>query len=109
MKILVRYHDGAVPLTILPQGDWIDLCAAETVTMHAGEFRIISLGVSMQLSRSRGAAPDSCRTSGSPGKECKGDGESLFYWDCGSFILLRDVNVMLKNDTIIFPMHIILD
>ena len=35
--------------------------------------------------------------------------ESLFYWDCGSFILLRDVNVMLKNDTIIFPMHIILD
>ena len=49
MKILVRYYDGAVPLTILPQGDWIDLCAAETVTMHAGEFRIISLGVSMQL------------------------------------------------------------
>lgn len=49
MKILVRYHDDAVPLTILPQGDWIDLCAAETVTMHAGEFRIISLGVSMQL------------------------------------------------------------
>ena len=49
MKILVRYHDGAVPLTVLPQGDWIDLCAAETVTMHAGEFRIISLGVSMQL------------------------------------------------------------
>ena len=49
MKILVRYHDGAVPLTILTQGDWIDLCAAETVTMHAGEFRIISLGVSMQL------------------------------------------------------------
>ena len=36
-------------LVILPQGDWIDLCAAETVTMHAGEFRIISLGVSMQL------------------------------------------------------------
>ena len=37
MKILVRYHDGAVPLTILPQGDWIDLCAAETVTMHLPE------------------------------------------------------------------------
>ena len=35
--------------------------------------------------------------------------ESLFYWDCGSFILFRDVNVMLENDTIIFPMHIILD
>lgn len=56
MKILVRYHDGAVPLTILPQGDWIDLCAAETVTMHAGEFRIISLGVSMQLPEGYGGA-----------------------------------------------------
>ena len=22
--------------------------------------------------------------------------KSLFYWDCGSFILLRDVNVMLR-------------
>ena len=35
--------------------------------------------------------------------------KSLFYKESGSFILLRDVNVMLKNDTIIFPMHIILD
>nr|DAO31452.1 MAG TPA: hypothetical protein [Caudoviricetes sp.] len=22
--------------------------------------------------------------------------KALFYWDCGSFILLRDVNVMLR-------------
>ena len=34
MKILVQYHDGAVPLTILPQGDWIDLCAAEKGPAH---------------------------------------------------------------------------
>lgn len=35
--------------------------------------------------------------------------KSLFYRDCGSFILLRDASVMLKNDTIIFSTHIILD
>ena len=35
--------------------------------------------------------------------------KSLFYKESGSFILLRDVNVMLKNDTIILPTHIILD
>ena len=35
--------------------------------------------------------------------------KSLFYRDCGSFILLRDASVMLKNDTIIFSTYIILD
>lgn len=33
----------------MPNGDWCDLCAAERVEMKAGEFRIISLGVAMQL------------------------------------------------------------
>lgn len=49
MKILIRYHEGATPLELLDRGDWIDLKAAETVTMKAGEYRIISLGVSMKL------------------------------------------------------------
>nr|DAH48485.1 MAG TPA: hypothetical protein [Caudoviricetes sp.] len=35
--------------------------------------------------------------------------EALFYGLCGSFILLRDVAVMLKNRAVIFPTHIILD
>ena len=30
-------------------GDWVDLRAAETVEMKAGEHRLISLGVSMKL------------------------------------------------------------
>lgn len=30
-------------------GDWIDLRAAETVEMKAGEFKLIKLGVAMQL------------------------------------------------------------
>lgn len=49
MTIQVRYHEGASPLAKLPQGDWIDLRAAETVDMKAGEYRLISLGVSMKL------------------------------------------------------------
>ena len=49
MKILVRYHGDVPPIEKIPQGDWIDLRAAETVSMQAGEYRLISLGVSMQL------------------------------------------------------------
>ena len=49
LVIEVRYHAELPPLEKLPQGDWIDLRAAETVDMKAGEFRLISLGVSMKL------------------------------------------------------------
>ena len=38
----LRYIDG--------KSDWIDLRAAEEVHLKAGEFRLISLGVSMRLS-----------------------------------------------------------
>ncbi len=37
----LRYIDG--------KSDWIDLRAAETVEMKAGEFRLIPLGVAMKL------------------------------------------------------------
>ena len=52
--IKVRYHDDfpgdkLLEIESLEQGDWIDLRAAETVEMKAGEFRLISLGVSMKL------------------------------------------------------------
>ena len=49
LTIQVRYHADIPPLEKLPQGDWIDLRAAETVEMKAGEYRLISLGVSMRL------------------------------------------------------------
>ena len=42
-----------VPALVLPDrisvGDWIDLRAAEDVNLKAGEFKLISLGVSMKL------------------------------------------------------------
>ena len=50
MEIQIRYHDDELPrLCALEGGDWIDLRAAERVELKAGEFRIISLGVSMKL------------------------------------------------------------
>lgn len=50
MKILIKYHDKEMErLCKIKQGDWIDLRAAETVEMKEGEYKLISLGVSMQL------------------------------------------------------------
>ncbi len=49
MEIKVRYHADIYPLEKTDKGDWIDLRVAEDVEMKAGEFKIISLGVSMKL------------------------------------------------------------
>ncbi len=51
MKIHIKYHVKDLPplCPIDGKSDWIDLRAAETVEMKAGEYRIISLGVSMKL------------------------------------------------------------
>ncbi len=49
MEIKVKYFADTPPLTILPNGDWIDLRTAEEVTMNAGDFRRIPLGVAMEL------------------------------------------------------------
>lgn len=49
-KILVRYHNDKIDkIEKISKGDWIDLRAAETVELKAGDFKIISLGVSMKL------------------------------------------------------------
>ena len=44
-------EDGQVvdPVEHLDCGDWIDLRAAETVELKAGEFKLIPLGVAMEL------------------------------------------------------------
>ena len=50
LEIKIKYHDVELgKIEKIPVGDWIDLRSAETVTMEAGQFRIISLGVSMKL------------------------------------------------------------
>ncbi len=50
MNIEIKYHNPNIDqITAIAQGDWLDLRAAETVEMKAGEFKLISLGVSMKL------------------------------------------------------------
>ena len=49
MEIKVRYHADIDPIEKTEKGDWLDLRAAEDVWMLPGDFKIIPLGVSMQL------------------------------------------------------------
>lgn len=50
MEIKIKYFDDEIEkISQFDKGDWIDLRAAETAHMKAGEFRLISLGVGMIL------------------------------------------------------------
>lgn len=50
MKIKIKYLDDSIQkISAISKGDWIDLRAAETVSLKKGEFRLIPLGVAMQL------------------------------------------------------------
>jgi len=50
MEIKIKYHNSELEkIQEITVGDWIDLRAAERVELKAGEFRMISLGVSMKL------------------------------------------------------------
>jgi dUTP pyrophosphatase len=50
-NIKIVYHTDRIDKLAYIDGksDWIDLRAAEEVEFHAGEFKLISLGVSMEL------------------------------------------------------------
>lgn len=49
-QIVIKYHNTSLPkLTKMEKGDWVDLCAAKSLTMNAGDYCVISLGVSMKL------------------------------------------------------------
>lgn len=50
-EIRIKYHNKDIEKikNIEGKSDWYDLRAAEDVTLKAGEFKLISLGVSMQL------------------------------------------------------------
>ena len=49
MEILIKYHADIDPIEKIDKGDWVDLRTAEDVELKAGEFKIISLGVSVKL------------------------------------------------------------
>lgn len=50
-EIKIKYFTEAIDrLTYIDgKSDWIDLRASETITLKAGEFRLIPLGVAMEL------------------------------------------------------------
>ena len=48
--IKIKYLDKNMPkIEKLENGDWIDLRTLEDVRLNAGEFKLISLGVAMEL------------------------------------------------------------
>ena len=48
-QIKVKYMRGVQKIERFNVGDWIDLRAAEDITMKEGEFKLIPLGVAMEL------------------------------------------------------------
>lgn len=49
-QIKIKYHNKNIDkIKKINNGDWIDLRSAETIELKAGEFKLISLGVSMEL------------------------------------------------------------
>ena len=48
-RIKIVYHSDIDKIKRISTGDWIDLRSAEDVELKAGDFKLISLGVSMEL------------------------------------------------------------
>lgn len=50
MQIKIKYINNAIDkIKKIENGDWIDLRSAETIKLKAGEFKLIPLGVAMEL------------------------------------------------------------
>jgi len=50
MKIKIKYlNDSIAHLEKIEKGDWIDLHSAERVELKKGDFKLIPLGVAMEL------------------------------------------------------------
>jgi len=49
MDVKVKYLRDVEPIQKIKAGDWIDLKVAEDVILHAGDFKLLPLGVAIQL------------------------------------------------------------
>lgn len=49
MEIKIKYFNDVQEIEALEVGDWIDLRSAESVDIKAGEYKLIRLGVAMEL------------------------------------------------------------
>lgn len=48
-KIRIKYLADIEKIAPISQGDWVDLRVSEDVIMHKGEFKLLPLGVAMEL------------------------------------------------------------
>ena len=48
-EIKIKYFNDVQEIEALEVGDWIDLRSAESVDIKAGEYKLIRLGVAMEL------------------------------------------------------------
>lgn len=49
LNIKIKYFTDIEKIKPIEKGDWIDLRAAETVKLKKGEFKLIPLGIGMEL------------------------------------------------------------
>ena len=50
LTLQVKYHSKEIEkIKKIEKGDWIDLRSAENVNLKAGQFKLISLGISMKI------------------------------------------------------------
>ena len=49
LDIKIKYFDDIIPIEQIAIGDWIDLRSAETVYLKKFDYKLISLGVCMEL------------------------------------------------------------
>lgn len=50
IEAYIKYHDPALlPVVAQHESEWFDLRCAEDVSMYAGEYRLLSLGVTISI------------------------------------------------------------
>lgn len=49
MEIKIKYLADIEPIVINDKGNWIDLRCAEDIDLEKGEFKLVPLGIAMQL------------------------------------------------------------
>ena len=49
LNIKIKYFTDIEKIKPIEKGDWIDLRAAETIELKKGEFKLIPLGIGMEL------------------------------------------------------------
>ena len=49
MFIQIKYNTDGIEIEKIPQGDWIDLKAAENYYLNQGDYRVLSFGICCKI------------------------------------------------------------